>query len=247
MNPGVYEILNTRNGKRYVGSTVDIRRRWNKHRRDLEAGAHYNLRLQRSWCKYGSSSFEFRVLLFCAREHCVMYEQIAMDALRPELNILPTAGSPLGVKRSAETRARHSIASKGRRLSDESKAKIAAAHLGRKHPPEFGAAISARNTGVPRPKSDEHRKKLSAALMGHRFNVGIPKSQEHRDKLSKARKGVPNPKNVGNKSRAGMKTDREIVERQRASLRAYWQRKKAAAAVGESGKETAATIAEVLE
>lgn len=208
---GIYEIVNTVNGKRYVGSAKDLHQRWREHRRQLDKTRHHNRYLQASWDRHGSAAFLFRRLLLCAAEHLLLYEQIAMDALRPEFNICPRAGSRLGASVSAETRAR-----------------IAAAHRGRKHPPEFGAAISERNKGVPRPKSDEHRRKLSIALTGHSFNVGIPKSEEHRAKLSLARRGIPNPKNNGNKGRSGMKTDPEIVARQRESLKAAWAKRKAA-------------------
>lgn len=225
MNSGVYEIVNTLNGKRYVGSAVKFSRRWCKHRRDLVAGKHHSGHLQHSWNKHGAGAFQFNVLIICKRENTILYEQIAINALKPEFNISPTAGSCLGMKHRADAKTRQS-ALKGRKLSAEAKAAISAANTGRKHPPEFGAAISKRNTGVPRPKSEEHRKKLSEALIGRSFTKGIPKSDEHKATLSAARLGVPNPKNVGNKSRSGMKTDPQIVARQRAGLLASWAKRK---------------------
>jgi len=32
---GIYKIINKNNGKYYVGSSVDIKERWNEHRRNL--------------------------------------------------------------------------------------------------------------------------------------------------------------------------------------------------------------------
>jgi len=227
---GVYEIVNTINGKRYVGSAVNFARRWRAHLRCLRAGNHHSEKLQRAWNKYGADAFEFRIIASCEASALIDSEQCAIDSMNPEYNMSPTAGSTAGMKHRPEAAARHSTASTGRRLSESAKALIAAAQLGRKHPPEFGAAISARQRGIARPKTDEHRHKISESLKGHSYNAGIPKSAEHKEKLSQARRGVANPKNVGNKSRSGMKTSPEIVERQRAGLRAYWARKKIAAA-----------------
>jgi len=225
MDSGVYEIVNTVNGNRYVGSAVKFSKRWCKHKRDLNSGKHHSRHLQRSWDKHGAGAFVFKVLVICSRENAVLYEQIAIDALHPEFNVSPTAGSCLGMKHCAESKARHSAASKGRTHGPEARAAIAAAQTGRKHPPEFGAAISKRNLGAPRPKTDEHRKRISDALKGRSFTRG-PMSDEHKAKLSAARLGVTNPKNVGNKSRTGMKTDPEIVARQRAGLLASWAKRK---------------------
>lgn len=173
MSTGVYEIVNAANGKRYVGSAAtSFAKRWGVHRARLRKGTHHSRHLQASWNKHGADSFVFTVLLVCKPEQVVMYEQIAIDALKPEYNVSPTAGSPLGVKRSATTRAR-----------------------------------------------------VSASLKGHRFNAGIPKSVDHKAKLSALRKGVPNEKNRGNKSRSGMKTDPEIVARQSAKLKETWARR----------------------
>lgn len=48
---GIYEIVNTINGKRYVGSAVSLKRRWVDHRRDLRAGKHHSRHLQNAWAK----------------------------------------------------------------------------------------------------------------------------------------------------------------------------------------------------
>lgn len=43
---GVYKIINTINGKIYIGSSKDIDRRWSEHVRALELNAHINPHLQ---------------------------------------------------------------------------------------------------------------------------------------------------------------------------------------------------------
>ena len=69
-----------------------------------------------------------------------------MDLLQPEYNILKTAGSRLGTKHSAETRAKMADTKKGKNhpmfgktFSEEARAKMAAAKKGKKHP-MFGKA-----------------------------------------------------------------------------------------------------------
>jgi hypothetical protein len=55
---GVYGILNTLTSRIYVGSSVNVSRRWNAHRWELETGRHINKHLQRAWDKYGIDAFD---------------------------------------------------------------------------------------------------------------------------------------------------------------------------------------------
>lgn len=51
------------------------------------------------------------------------------------------------------------------------------------------------NVNKGKPKSEEHRRKLSNALMGHKtWNKGIPRPEETRRKISDTLKGHPSPK-----------------------------------------------------
>ena len=63
-SPGVYQIRCKRNGKFYVGSAVNLRTRWDTHRRDLRRGSHHNPYLQLAWKLYGEINFELVVLPF---------------------------------------------------------------------------------------------------------------------------------------------------------------------------------------
>lgn len=45
MDAGIYEICNTVNGKRYIGSSVRIKERWRDHRSALDGGKHENQKL----------------------------------------------------------------------------------------------------------------------------------------------------------------------------------------------------------
>ena len=65
---GIYCILNLINGKRYVGSSVDIKARWARHKYNLKKNKHPNKHLQAAWNKCGKNSFVFEIQELCAVE-----------------------------------------------------------------------------------------------------------------------------------------------------------------------------------
>ena len=79
MNCGIYKIINSANGKVYVGSSTNLVKRWNEHSFFLNNNYNKNPHLQNAWNKYGGDSFVFEVLLYCDKENLVFYEQRAMD------------------------------------------------------------------------------------------------------------------------------------------------------------------------
>ena len=58
----IYQIRNVVNGKIYIGSAVDSRVRFEKHRRHLRKGNHHCAHLQASWNKHGEDIFKFEIL-----------------------------------------------------------------------------------------------------------------------------------------------------------------------------------------
>jgi group I intron endonuclease len=59
---GVYMITNRENGRLYIGSSVDIGRRWEYHRTKLGSGRHENKALQEDATRYGRDAFSISVL-----------------------------------------------------------------------------------------------------------------------------------------------------------------------------------------
>ena len=177
MTSGIYEILNTANGKRYIGQSARIRARWNYHRGQLRKNKSCHKYLQAAWIKYGEAAFRFSILGLCARQHLTFFEQAWMDARKPEYNLAPAAGSVLGVTRSAETRAKIGTAKRGNKY-----------WLGKKHTPETKEKMSRLQRDKPgKPRTAESRAKQSAATRG------VPKSAEHRAKIAAAHKGKTHP------------------------------------------------------
>ncbi len=58
----IYKIINTANGKFYVGSTTNTRERFRTHRTRLRNNKHHSKHLQAAWNKYGESTFVFHVI-----------------------------------------------------------------------------------------------------------------------------------------------------------------------------------------
>jgi group I intron endonuclease len=58
----IYKIVNTANGKFYVGSTTNTKERFRTHRSRLRRGKHHAKHLQAAWNKYGEQTFVFHVI-----------------------------------------------------------------------------------------------------------------------------------------------------------------------------------------
>lgn len=71
----MYEILNTKNGKRYIGSSNQLNRRETVHFSALRNNRHGNTHLQNSFNKYGKENFEFNVIVYCDESRQYEYEQ----------------------------------------------------------------------------------------------------------------------------------------------------------------------------
>lgn len=219
MASGIYEIVNTSNGHRYIGSAATLRKRKLSHFKALSQNNHVNIHLQRAWNKYGYEAFEFHVIEYCVVSDLIQREQHYLDTLHPEYNIYRIAGSPLGTKASPETRAKVSAALKGNkhtlgknasletrsRLSEslrkfwltasgkERRSKISMALKGNKNSlgHKHTVETKAKMSAASRPAlTPEHRSKLSASLKGHKPTRTGKHSDETKAKMSEARKSI---------------------------------------------------------
>lgn len=162
MPSAIYAIINTKTSDMYVGSAVDVARRWRRHTHDLRKNVHACRHLQNAYHKYGADAFDWEIIESVDRkEDLILREQVWLDFFRPAYNKRRVADSCLGLKRSPEAREKMRRAQTGRKQSPATIAKRAAALRGRPRPPEVRAKISASHIGIK--PSDETRAKMSAS------------------------------------------------------------------------------------
>lgn len=91
---GIYMWTNKLNGKKYVGSSVDLRRRlleyYNVNRMLNEKSMPINVAL----LKYGYTNFSLTILEICDKDSLMPREKHFFEVYSPEYNILKTPGSP---------------------------------------------------------------------------------------------------------------------------------------------------------
>jgi len=73
--------------------------------------------IARALIKYGYYNFQLEILEYCEPSNCIDREQYYIDLLKPEYNILKTAGSKLGSKHSVETKNKISLSLIGNKRS----------------------------------------------------------------------------------------------------------------------------------
>lgn len=156
---GVYCWTHIESGKKYVGSSVDLYRRFMQY---------YNIKyitrasksslICRALLKYGYSSFHLDILEYCDPSVIIEREQYYIDLLKPEYNILKVAGSLFGYKHTIESLQKMSEIARNR--SEEIIAKLREAALGRTYT-----------------HTEEAKKKISKSMLGRKH------SEETKEKL----------------------------------------------------------------
>ena len=113
-NTGIYKIKSIKTGRVYIGSTVDIKTRWSRHKKDLERGKHHSTFLQRHYNKYSIEDLNFTVLKYCKKEDLLIEEQYYLDNFSCEFNSCKIAGSCRGIKKSEAFKKKISELTKGK-------------------------------------------------------------------------------------------------------------------------------------
>jgi group I intron endonuclease len=185
MNSGIYKITNIINNKCYIGSAININKRWAVHRNSLLFNKHHSIYLQRVYNKYGITQLKYEVLLYCDKKDLLFYEQRAIDTYKPEYNLCKIAGSPAGRKASEETKAKMRAARKN--ISDETRAKLSAAGKGRISPnkgksPSKETREKLSIAGKARKMSEDTKNKIAMS------NTGKIRSEETKRKIGEASK-----------------------------------------------------------
>lgn len=104
---GTYCWTNLISGKTYVGSSVNLGRRIRYYYNYSSLTNPKNkMVINKALLSYGYSNFKLEVLEYCEPEKVISREQYYIDLLKPEYNLLKTAGSTWGYKHTEETLAK---------------------------------------------------------------------------------------------------------------------------------------------
>nr|YP_010836061.1 hypothetical protein QLP54_mgp05 [Phyllosticta yuccae]WGC90076.1 hypothetical protein [Phyllosticta yuccae] len=126
---GVYCWVNNESGTRYVGSSIDLGKKFLNYY-NLKHLIKNNMSIYKALLKYGHSKFSLEILEYCDLNSVIEREQYYIDFFKPEYNILKVAGSPLGYKHTPEAIKKLILLGTGRKISEETKAKLRPANLG---------------------------------------------------------------------------------------------------------------------
>jgi group I intron endonuclease len=224
---GIYRILNTINGKSYVGSAIDSDSRWYFHRYELKKSIHHSDHLQKAVNKYGIENFEFNVIetienptkeLLEDREN---YWIQFYDSANPEkgYNICPKAGTSLGFKHTEET-LKHLKEIKsgknnprfGTKHTEETKQKMSKSQTGKKISAE--AKNKMRLAKLGKKLSPERCEQIRQRTIGGQNPFfGKHHTEEANEKNRQAHLGKPSPNKGNLKQFCSMGHDTFIVGR----------------------------------
>ena len=99
---GIYRWVNNLNGKTYIGSSNNLSVRFYTYY-SLRSLAKSNRPMERALLKYGFSNFSLEILEYCNLNNLLKREQYYLNNLKPEYNIVETAGSTIGYKHTEES------------------------------------------------------------------------------------------------------------------------------------------------
>lgn len=138
------------NGKSYIGSSENLTDRFRKYYSfrniSLELFKGKSL-IYSAILKYGLKNFQIEIVEYCVAENVITREQYYIDLLKPEYNILTTAGSRLGYIHSEKARLKMSNSSKRGKFSEETKKLLSLAKKGMNNP-NFGKTHSEKTRAL---------------------------------------------------------------------------------------------------
>jgi group I intron endonuclease len=153
---GIYQIKNLINGKIYLGSSVNVFRRWWDHKGMLKRNTHTNIHLQRAWNKHGEENFEFKMIEVCTSDKLLSREQFWIEWLdccndKIGYNLSKCTEAPArGAKRTLEQRKKLSDAHKGIKPSPEAIENMRQSRIG------FKYSLEARQNMSIAQKNNKH-------------------------------------------------------------------------------------------
>lgn len=215
MTQGIYCIENKTTGRKYYGSSINIEKRLDSHKKHLLQETHHNILLQRAVVKYGLDDFTFVIVeetSYNNRPELLLHEQTYLDKNVGGFNMAPANGGDLIsnhpnkqeiiLKRSAAVR--NTI---NNMPIDERQAKYGRngknnGMYGRKHSTGSkekmsqnlkGKYLGDKNHFYGKTHSDETKKKISSKMTGRMVGESNPfygktHSEETKKKISEYQK-----------------------------------------------------------
>jgi group I intron endonuclease len=154
-------LPNLKNNKTYVGSSVCLDKRLNSYYSisylQMKTKIN-NSRIYKALLKHRNSNFSLEILEYCKPKDVIKREQFYLNILKPDYNILKTAGSSLGYKHLQETKAKISASLKGKTYSEKTLIRM-----------RMSEAVSKKGENHPlfgKTRSEETKTKISEALKG---------------------------------------------------------------------------------
>lgn len=167
---GIYLITNLINGKMYVGLSVDIPKRWNKH---TKTSKNKSRAIKNALNKYGVDNFNFKMIHQCSKKRLGELEKFyikKLNTMSPNGYNLTSGGEH--PEWSQESRDKLSVSLTGRVVSNECCQNISKAQKESEKTERHIIALADMKRGVP--LTPEHRNNLKRTL-------------EQREKMSRER------------------------------------------------------------
>ncbi len=171
---GIYYIKNLKDGKLYIGQSIDMIKEWNgKHRTLLNHNKHWNKYLQNAWNKYGEENFEHVIICECLIDELDDLEYFYINEYNSHWT---KSGYNMSLGGEAPMR--------GMKHSQESKDKMSLSRMGNKNGLGSKSWFGKNHT-------QESKDKISQAKIGKpSWNKGLKMKEETKEKLSESRRGI---------------------------------------------------------
>jgi len=210
---GVYTIKNSKNGKQYIGSSLNVRRRFITHRHLLNKGIHHCSHLQRAWNKYGKECFKFELLEEVERSELLeVREQYWIDNVGLLYNSCKVAGNKSGFKHTEVTKCKISLGNSGKKRSNEFKTYLSKLNKGNTHSIETRKKISDGLTGTKQNLTEDEIKRRTERLKPYMTGqtIGFKHSEETKRKISIKKTGIK--QSEATKIRRAKSLEKQIVQ-----------------------------------
>lgn len=148
---GIYKITSDAHGMVYIGSAVNLKKRFWTHRAQLRNKYHHSRVLQNIYNKYGEHSLKMLLVCLCDKTEIAQKEECYLNIFKPLANSHYTYKSSMrGRKHTDETKAKISKMQKGKigkPISEELKRQISELHKGKKKTEETKRKMSESKKG----------------------------------------------------------------------------------------------------